>query len=427
MSVRITTSLLSSFFVFAALGLSQSRNQTQQPPSPRQTSSAETSSDSLPKALLRIQMALKQISEDIKAVDAGMVREPGSSVSMASRIHQLLKNDDPATNVRDFLLASEDRLWWELCLKSGRLYRNLAAEIFVTHKAPPPETGQGVEPIQGDEFARAAQLFFLFRMIPELELQYGMLQSGTEALPTAEPAARWEKLRQALRHDDQLLLEKLFTFLAAAGESPSQFAVRVLSQAQKTSPAAAASIVESMATLSPVEDVWRLARVPGINPDFLRALECQKRKMHDDPAGGARAALLQGFSCRTSGDGSSVQAFTSSSSRPAKSFEPSSKTALSESNEVSRSGNISRLPTEKELQELQSQDSTAGTVPTAPGQPPSFGVSNTPVKRPKIPAWWIRCACPSDHPDAGIVFEGIRWHAPVLQCPNPELRRLEVK
>jgi hypothetical protein len=373
-------------------------------------------------------MALKQISQDISAIDAKIAREPGNSVSMASKIHQLLKNDDPAANVRDFLSASEDRRRWELCLKSGRLYRNLAAEIFVTHKAPPPETGPVAgQAIPGDEFARAAQLFFLFRMIPELELQYGMLQSGTESVPTAEPAARWKELRQALRHDDQLLLEKLFTFLAAAGESPNQFAVRVLSQAQETSAPAAASIVESMATLSPVEDVWRLAQVPGINPDFLRALECQRRKMHDVSAGGSRAALLQAFSCRTSGDGSSVQAFTASSSHPAKSYEPGSKTPLSESKEVPPGGNIFRLPTDKELQELQNQDSPVDTTQTTPGQPPSFGVSNTPVKRPKIPSWWIRCACPSDHPDAGIVFEGVRWHAPVLQCPNPELRRLEVK
>jgi hypothetical protein len=119
-----------------------------------------------------------------------------------------------------------------------------------------------------------------------------------------------------------------------------------------------------------------------------------------------------------------VQAFTPHSPQP---VEASSKAPPAGPNEVPQSRDIFRLPTEKELQDLQNQPSKADTFPTVPSQPPGFGVSNTPVKRPKIPSWWIRCACPSDHPDAGIVFEGVRWHAPVLQCPNPELRRLEVK
>ncbi|MGH9425434.1 MAG: hypothetical protein ACRD2L_03900, partial [Terriglobia bacterium] len=229
----------------------------------------------------------------------------------------------------------------------------------------------------------------------------------------------WNRLREALRQDDQLLLGKLRALLSSAGGSTHHFAVRVLSQAQKTSQSAAASIVESMAILSPAADVWKLAEVPGINPDFLSALECQKRVMN--------SLLVGASSCRTSADGSSVQAFTASQTRPAKSLETSSKAPSSGPNEVPHGRDIFRLPTEKELQDLQSRDSKTDTVPTALGQPTGFGVSNTAVKRPKIPSWWIRCACPSDHPDAGIVFEGVRWHAPVLQCPNPELRRLEVK
>jgi hypothetical protein len=203
--------------------------------------------------------------------------------------------------------------------------------------------------------------------------------------------------------------------------------VRVLFQAQKTSPSAAATIVESMAILSPAVDVWKLADVPGINPGFLSALECEKRVINSFPVAGSRAAFLQAFSCRRSADGSSVQAFPGSRTHPAQSIETSSKAPQSGPNLVPHNRDIFRLPTGKELQDLQRQDSTPDSTPTAPSQPPTFGVSNTPVKRPKIPSWWIRCACPDDHPDAGIVFEGIRWHAPVLQCPNPELRRLEVK
>ena len=292
--------------------------------------------------------------------------------------------------------ASQDRLRWELCLKSGKLYRNLAAEIFATRKTPTPgssqETGQ---PALADEFAQTAQLFFLSRMIPELEVQYGAIQTQANAAPDAERAELWQKLREALRHDDQLLLARLSAFLVSAGESPNHFAARVLSQSQKTSPSAAETIVESMAVLNAAGDMWRLNEMPGINPIFLSALECEKRAMNSVPVAGFQAALLQAFNCRASADGSSVQAFTPHSPQP---VEASSKAPPAGPNENPQGRDIFRLPTEKELQDLQNQPSKGDTLPTVPSQPPGFGVSNTPVKRPKIPSWWIRCACPSDHP-----------------------------
>ncbi len=431
MKVRIATAVLNSLLGLAPVGLSQDPNQTRPQPSPRETVSAESSNDSHPKALLRIQMELQQIAEDINTVAARMLQESkndsGQTVSLAPRIHELLKNDDPARLIREFFRSAQDRLRWESCLKSAKLYRNLAAEIFAARRTGTPESVQGGQSALGLEFAQTAQLFFLSRMIPELERQYGEFQSQAKAIPATERPELWRRLREALRHDDQLWLGKLRAFLSSAGESPCQFAVRVLSQAQKTSPSAAATIVQAMAILSPAEDVWKLAEVPGINPDFLSALECENRAMNHVPVAGSRAAILQAFSCRTSADGSSVQAFTGSGTQPAQSIETRGKAPLSGANEVPHSPDIFRLPTGKELEHLQSQNPKAGRDSTAPGQPPAFGVSNTPVKRPKIPSWWIRCACPDDHPDAGLAVEGIRWHAPVLQCPNPELRRLEVK
>ena len=419
MSVRTATTLLNAFLALASVGLSQAGQQ----PLP---TAIESSKDSLPKAFQRIQVELKQTAEDIATLDASMSqqsRNGGSpTVSTASRIRELLKNDDPAMLIREFLDATQDRLRFESCLKSGKLYRNLASEIFRTHL---PEAGQATgKSTLGDSFAQVAQFFFLSRMIPEWELQYGEFQSRTRAVPDAKQVELWQKLREALRHDDQLLLAKLSAFLASAGESPNRFAVRVLSQAQKTSPWAPATIVESMAILNAPGDVWKLAEIPGINPAFLSALECEKRAMNSVPVAGFQAALLQFLNCRASADASSVQAFAAHPPQP---VESTSKAPPSGPNENPHSRDIFRLPTEKELKDLQSQDSTVDTAPTSPSQPSGFGVSNTPVKRPKIPSWWIRCACPSDHPDAGIVFEGVRWHAPVLQCPNPELRRLEVK
>jgi hypothetical protein len=431
MTVRITTTCL-VLFAGAHLGVGQDSRKTPPQTSPIQVAPSESSHDSLPKAILRIQRELKQIAEDINTVNARMLRESGNgsnqTVSMATNIHELLKKEDPATLIRDFSQASQDRLRFEACLKSAKLYRNLAAAIFATRKTRTSENGQSAGQLdKSDAFAQAAQILFLSRMIPALGLQYGEMQSQAQPTPEAGRVELWHSLREALRRDDEVFLGRLIGFIAAAGESPHQFAAKILSQAQKTSQSAAATIVESLAIVSPSRDVWNLASVPGINPEFLNALECEQRALDSIPMEGSPAAILHAINCRRSANGSSVQAFAESQTRPAQSIATSSKTTLPGRNEASHSTDIFRLPTEKELRDLQSQNSTTDTAPTAPGQLPAFGVSNTPVKRPKIPSWWIRCACPSDHPDAGIVFEGIRWHAPVLQCPNPELRGLEVK
>jgi len=367
MSARIATVLLHFLVALAVLGLSQGGQQ----PLPTQAASVESSYDSLPKALQRIQMELKQIVEDIKTVEASLLRKSDNgrdqAVPSAPKIHELLKNGDPVTLIRDFLDASPDRLLFELCLKSGKLYRNLAAEIFSPNL---PETGEQTGKPTLDAFAQKAQLLFLSRMILELEVRYGEFQTQATAISGAERAEFWQRLRKALRHDDQLFLGKLSAFLASAGKSPYQFAVRVLSQAQKTSPSTAATIVESMAILSPAGDDWKLADIPGINPAFLSALECEKQVMNSAPMEGFHAALLKALDCRNSENGSAVQAFAASQTRSAKSPETSSKAPLFAPNEVPHKGDIFRLPSEKELQDLQKQDSNVDTVPTAPSQPP---------------------------------------------------------
>src|SRR5262249_26927594 len=138
---------------------------------------------------------------------------------------------------------------------------------------------------------------------------YGELHSKTTANADAERAELSHKLREALRHDDQLWLGKLIEALFSAGQSPHQFAVRILSQAQRTSPSAASTIAESMSLLSPDGDVWKLSEVPGINPAFLRALECERQSIKSAMTAGSKPSFFQALDCRRSPDGSSIQAF----------------------------------------------------------------------------------------------------------------------
>ena len=38
--------------------------------------------------------------------------------------------------------------------------------------------------------------------------------------------------------------------------------------------------------------------------------------------------------------------------------------------------------------------------------------------QPQIPAGWVPCECPADHPKAGIFVNGVQYHTPLLRCPK---------
>jgi hypothetical protein len=33
-----------------------------------------------------------------------------------------------------------------------------------------------------------------------------------------------------------------------------------------------------------------------------------------------------------------------------------------------------------------------------------------------IPAGWVPCTCPAQHPGAGVFVKGVQWHSPALRC-----------
>jgi len=41
-----------------------------------------------------------------------------------------------------------------------------------------------------------------------------------------------------------------------------------------------------------------------------------------------------------------------------------------------------------------------------------------PLPQPTIPSSWVPCTCPADHPNAGLLVNGVRWHTPLLNCPR---------
>ncbi len=135
-----------------------------------------------------------------------------------------------------------------------------------------------------------------------------------------------------LPEDQQTLhrvyLDKLNSLLAKIGVSPHNFAAKIISDVQKEEQTSSSAIVEGMGIVNPVGDIWKLAEVPGINPEFLQALECGKRAMKDFHATGSKAAVIQACNCRKNADGSYILAFAAKPADQAKSTELGGKTQL---------------------------------------------------------------------------------------------------
>ncbi len=434
MKARYSMLLLFSVLTAAPVGFAQNQRpgQSPQPQFPAHPSE----NGALKSELDRIQAEISQIAQEMGTIDARMMQESTdkelSGISgITIQIHELLRNYDAGATTKAFLdsTQSQSHLRWGLCLKASKLYGGLLEKIFAMNKGSISggEKNSGTPRI-ADELLDAAQLAFLARITAELELRYSELQFHLVATPDPKQQELWRRLREALQSDDRTYLEKLNALLANSGVSPPQFAAKVVTSLQKTSQTAATFVVEGMEIVSSEGDVWKLSEIPGVNPDFIRSLQCEQKAMKDFVATATDAALVQVSSCRKYADGSEILAFAAKSSDQAKSNNPVGKAQLTLDGVPLDSGAL-HLPTEKIGHDVLNPggDTKSGTESQQDGsQPPTFGTTNLATPRPKIPSWWIRCQCPDDHPNAGLVVDGVRWHAPVLQCPNPELRLREL-
>jgi hypothetical protein len=413
----------------------QSPNQSAQPPALSQVSTAASDREVLQKEQLRIQREMSQIAQEMEAVDSRMTqavaKDPLSGSSkVISEVHRLLTDQSPGTTIKLFLDSPRNDVKWESCLKAVKLYTGLLEKMFEMSTERIPQDPKPVSPSSaGDALSEVARLAFLARMTADLELRQVDLQSSLMATPDLRQQRLWHQLREALKNDDRTYLERLKDLLAKSGVSLQQFAVRVISDTQKTNQNSASSVVEGLWIVGLGEDGWRLAEIPGVNPDFIQALKCDTKAMKDFIATPSNAALVRACDCKRSADGSQILAFTAKPADQAKSIDPGRNAPLTLDGLPLDSGTI-RLTKKDLAQDSSNSDSGSTTGEAKPHQSDNenatFGVTNLAVPRPKIPSWWIRCACPEDHPDAGLVVDGVRWHAPVLQCPNPELRLREL-
>ncbi len=433
MNVRLSTFFLISilFGPLPSLGQEQPAQQSHLPQPP----TAMLNHGGLPEELLRLQTDLSQVALDMDTIDARMMvgitnKTLSETFQMISKVHELLRGHSTGQAIKDSSGSIRNDIRWESCLKAAKLYEGLLEQVLEMRieRKPGVEKTLRTSPI-ADESLGAVQLVFLTRMMADLELRYSEIQSVGVTNPNVKQQELWRRLRQALQNDDRTYLKKLNALLVTTGKPPHQFAAEVISDAQKVSPTAAAAVVEGMGIVNLDGDIWRLAEIPDINPEFIRALDCGRRAMKEVLASGSNAAFVQLCSCRKYADGSYILAFTAKPADRSKSADLVGKAQF----------NVDGMPRDTDTLSLPQGGLTRGSLNPEQGdtkaraenrqgasKSTTFGVTYTAAPHPKIPSWWIRCECPDDHPDAGMVVDGVRWHAPVLRCPNPELRRLEL-
>jgi hypothetical protein len=386
--------------------------------------------------LMRMQMELNQIAQDMDSVDAKMIlgianKDFVGNSKTISEAHELLVSFVASNTVKAFTNPASSDVQWESCVKTSKLYFGLLEKEFELIKSEKPHDEKTHTPSSiADDSAELAQLVFLARMMTELQLRCSELQSHLIPPSDAKQQALWRGLREAIQNDDSSYLDKLKALLNISGESLPQFASRVILNSLKTSRTAATTVVEGMVIVSSRDEIWRLSDIPGVNPDFIRSLDCDKKAMKDFFASGSDTAFVTVRNCRKSVEGSSIQAFVMNH-RDLGNAENVIGRTQPNFRELSQHPDIFHLPTGEligdPLNPKKGDPKVGSDTPSAEDKGAPFGATFTAAPQPKIPSWWIRCMCPDDHSDAGMVVSGVRWHAPVLQCPNPELKRWEVK
>ncbi len=199
-------------------------------------------------------------------------------------------------------------------LKAAEATGKLSAGIFdITFKGTPWKTGP--LPMIVDEVAKALQLGFLTRAAAELESRIAATQLllAKEAVRDVKLRRDWERTYAALHESDLRLQEEFRRRLAP--DAGQEFARGLLQDARSISTSLAQNVAQGLEIVSPNEDIWKLSDIPEINPDFLRALECERRAMNEWLSTYSNAALVKSYGCRRRADGSYVPAFSQSGER----------------------------------------------------------------------------------------------------------------
>jgi hypothetical protein len=382
----------------------------------------------------RLRNQLSLIAETLQTLAARIrqanEQQPANTFStLIQKVIALHQKSNPAGMINEFLNSSENALRWEACLKVGKFHLSALDEIlgFTTpNKSANPSIQLPVSLIE--ETPEILQVMFLTRIAAEYELRESRLQIYLMAPPNMEQLKRWQMLYLAFQKDDRNNLIKMNLEVTKAGIAPRFFATKLIALVRDSNPGAAALIIEGMGVVDPTGSIWNLQEIPKLNPDFLKALACERKALDEFAITDFTDPFPRFASCRGTGNLPYPEAFahplTAKSIDAIKSNPPPEIEPTAGQTPLRLPQND--LPWEPPHYEVKI-DKDKTNQPPDQNKIGSHTLLAAPPPSDNIPVGWIRCECPDDHPNAGKLINGIRWHAPVLHCPNPDLKRWEVK
>jgi len=127
--------------------------------------------------------------------------------------------------------------------------------------------------------------------------------------------AQWQQILANLYGNAAVEHAAFLNFLAAHGLSQKDVTAKALANATAVSPKTASRVALGMSVVDPSQLPDNLAAIPGINPDFIAALKCDREGIQDLMNGGdgmvgvACARCRVGDPCDRYADGSYIKAF----------------------------------------------------------------------------------------------------------------------
>jgi hypothetical protein len=205
--------------------------------------------------------------------------------------------------------------------------------------------------------------------------------------------------------------------LAEQGVSTEDLKAEAMRKLEASAPGTSISIVDP-------DNIDDVRRMPRINPDAIRALECIQ-------AQNANFAAMSHINCVRYDDWSFIPFFL-----PDNAASDNARLKGDEAAAVRRQLDEQkkrRANDDEELRKLRADaaDFERQLRATRDGIAREF-VRATEAARPivipetgsgptvRVPADWVPCQCPNQHPNAGLLVNGTRWHSPLLFCREPE-------
>jgi len=170
--------------------------------------------------------------------------------------------------------------------------------------------------------------------------------------------------------------------------------------------------------VEPDAQVYDLQKIPGINPDFIEALQRCSQATNVATTAGYIAAMT----CNKYPDGSYIPAFAGPGDGFGSPSPDDFASTLSKARQNQDALNNELQQTQAQINGLQrdvagAQAQVASARQTiVDAQQPISSNTGLGLPRPRIPAGWVPCTCPDKHPHAGLLVNGTRYHSAALNC-----------